>query len=74
MRYGEIASPSAWLAKICVALAKLRRVGMTMYNVISLTIDQLQFKSNPESRKVNFLIQRYIYIYIYRGGEAPMPI
>ena len=51
MRYGDIASPNAWLTKICVALAKLRRVGMTIYSVISLTIAQLQLRSNPVPRK-----------------------
>ena len=50
MRYGDIASPNAWLTKICVALAKLRRVGMTIYSVISLTMAQLQLRSNPGIR------------------------
>ena len=48
MRYGDIASPNAWLTKICVALAKLLRVGMTIYSVISLTMAQLQLSSNPK--------------------------
>ena len=50
MRYGDIASPNAWLTKICVALAKLLRVGMTIYSVISLTMAQLQLRSNPGIR------------------------
>ena len=50
MRYGDIASPNAWLTKICVALAKLRRVGMTIYSVISLTMAQLQLRSNPGTK------------------------
>ena len=35
--------------RICVALAKLRRVGTTMYMVMSLTIDQLQFNNKPKN-------------------------
>ena len=54
MRYGDIASPNAWLTKICVALAKLLRVGMTIYSVISLTMAQLQLSSNPEKIKIMY--------------------
>ena len=43
-----MASPKAWDIKICVALAILLLVGMTMYKVISLTMDQLQFNKSPK--------------------------
>ena len=61
MRYGDIASPNAWLTKICVALAKLRRVGMTIYSVISLTMAQLQLRSNPEIKESIRLFQIFTY-------------
>ena len=61
MRYGDIASPNAWLTKICVALAKLRRVGMTIYSVISLTMAQLQLRSNPEIKESIRLFHIFTY-------------
>ena len=56
MRKQNINKPRACEIKIWVALAMLLRVGITIYKVMSLTIDQLQLSNNPSKINVHVLL------------------
>ena len=58
MRKQNVNKPRACEIKIWVALAMLLRVGITIYKVMSLTIDQLQLSNNPRKKM-------YVYFYFY---------
>ena len=64
MRKQNINKPRACEIKIWVALAMLLRVGITIYKVMSLTIDQLQLSNNP-SKKMYMFYYHYYYIMFY---------